>query len=382
MKRILVAPDSFKGSITAGEVCQTIKDTVYSIYPDWIVDMFPMADGGEGTVEAVVFNTKGVMTTCSVEGPLGKTLTASYGIGNDGHTAIMEMAEASGITHVTSEERNPMETSTIGVGQMILDALDKGCREILLGIGGSATNDGGMGMLTALGYIFYDKEGKVLKGCGGNLGSVDSIDDRQVDSRLKEVTFAVACDVDNPLIGDKGATYVYGPQKGATEDMLAVLEAGMTHYAQIVKTFTGLDVAHYKGAGAAGGLGAALVAFLQARLESGFTMVSEAVGLEAQIEKGNYDLIITGEGQINHQTLHGKLPYGVASLGKKHNVPVIAIVGAIGEGYEPILEKGMAGIFSIVNRPMPLEAAMAEGKASLSDTVMRVLSFYHSVNPS
>ena len=203
-----------------------------------------------------------------------------------------------------------------------------------------------------------------------------------MDSRLKEVTFAVACDVDNPLIGDKGATYVYGPQKGATEDMLAVLEAGMTHYAQIVKTFTGLDVAHYKGAGAAGGLGAALVAFLQARLESGFTMVSEAVGLEAQIEKGNYDLIITGEGQINHQTLHGKLPYGVASLGKKHNVPVIAIVGAIGEGYEPILEKGMAGIFSIVNRPMPLEAAMAEGKALLSDTVMRVLSFYHSVNPS
>lgn len=380
MKRILVAPDSFKGSMTAQEVCQIIKRTVSDLYPDWSVDMFPMADGGEGTVEAVVFNTHGAMTQCSVYGPIGQPLTANYGIGNDGRTAIMEMAEASGITHVTAEERNPMVTSTIGVGQMILDALNKGCTEILLGIGGSATNDGGTGMLTALGYRFLDEKGNALEGCGKNLCKIASIDESHVDPRLKDITVSVACDVDNPLIGEKGATYVYGPQKGATAQMLVELEAGMVHYSDIVEAYSGLSVAHYKGAGAAGGLGAALVAFLGAKLESGFTMVSEAVGLEDQIRDGSYDLILTGEGQINHQTLHGKLPFGVAALGKKYKVPVIGIVGAIGDGYEPMLDTGMQGIFSIMNRPMSLETAMAESRTLLSDTVRRILSFYHAVN--
>ena len=372
MRKILVAPDSFKGSMTATKVCQIIAETIKSMDESCVVDMFPMADGGEGTVEAIVFNKDGIIKKCSVQGPLGISTQVTYGITGNSKVAIMEMAEASGITLLTVEERDPLETSTYGVGEMILNALDEGCEEILLGIGGSATNDGGIGMLSALGYQFLDKSGNMLKACGKNLELINSINDGQVDSRLKKTNFYVACDVDNPLIGSKGATYIYGPQKGGTPKKLKILEEGMINYAKIVKDYRGIEVAHLSGAGAAGGLGAALVAFLGATLESGFKMVSEAVELEDKIREGKYDLIITGEGQINYQTLHGKLPFGVASLGKKYNTPVIGIVGSIGVGYEPILDLGMTSVFSIMNRPMSLQTAMAESETLLSDTVRRI----------
>ncbi len=372
MRKILVAPDSFKGSMTATKVCQIIAETIKSMDESCVVDMFPMADGGEGTVEAIVFNKDGIIKKCSVQGPLGISTQVTYGITGNSKVAIMEMAEASGITLLTVEERDPLETSTYGVGEMILNALDEGCEEILLGIGGSATNDGGIGMLSALGYQFLDKSGNILKGCGKNLELINSINDGQVDPRLINTNFYVACDVDNPLIGSKGATYIYGPQKGGTTKKLKILEEGMTNYAKIVKDYRGIEVANLPGAGAAGGLGAALVAFLGATLESGFKMVSEAVELEDKIREGKYDLIITGEGQINYQTLHGKLPFGVASLGKKYNTPVIGIVGSIGVGYEPILDLGMTSVFSIMNRPMSLQTAMAESETLLSDTVRRI----------
>lgn len=376
MKRILVAPDSFKGSMSATRVCEITKATIKEMDKEAVVDLFPMADGGEGTVEAIVYNKKGTYYSCEVEGPLGKKVTATYGITGDGKTAIMEMAESSGITLISREERNPMEASTIGVGQMIKDALDRGCEEILLGIGGSATNDGGTGMLTALGFQFFDKNRETLKGCGANLDKIATIDDSQVDERLKTTKILVACDVDNPLTGKNGATHIYGPQKGATDETLVILEEGMKNYASRIKEKYDLDVDLIKGAGAAGGLGAALVAFLGAKLQSGFEMVSDAVQLEDQIRTGHYDLIFTGEGQINHQTLCGKLPHGVSMLGRKYSTPVVGIVGSIGEGYEPMLETGMIGLFSILNRPMSLDTAMSESEALLKDTIRRVYSFY------
>jgi glycerate kinase len=362
--------------MTATKVCEIVKTVINEVDETAVVDLFPMADGGEGTVEAVVYNKKGAFQTCRVEGPLGQEVTATYGITGDGTTAIMEMAESSGITLISRDERDPMEASTVGVGQMIKDALDKGCARLLLGIGGSATNDGGTGMLTALGYKFLDQEGRPLKGCGKNLKDIVSIDNSGADPRLENLQILVACDVDNPLTGQKGATHIYGPQKGATPEMLKVLESGMKNYATRVMEYNGLDVDPIQGAGAAGGLGAGLVAFLGATLESGFKMVSEAVQLEKQIEEGCYDLIITGEGQINHQTLHGKLPQGVSLLGAKYKTPVVGIVGSIGEGYEPILESGMIGLFSILNRPMSLEQAMKESETLLSDTIRRVYSLF------
>lgn len=377
MTKILIAPDSFKGSMTAKEVCETAKKAILGIDPSAVVDEFPMADGGEGTVEAIVYNKDGYMRTCKVTGPLGQPVTATYGIIDDGQTAVMEMAEASGITLVEPVKRNPLETSTIGVGQMILDAMEAGCSKILLGIGGSATNDGGTGMLQALGFRFLDTDGQALDGKGGNLNKLIAIDTSKVDKRIQSLEVQVACDVDNPLTGPKGATYVYGPQKGADKDMLKVLEEGMINYASIIEATTGQVIDHHPGAGAAGGLGAGLVAFLGATLQSGFKMVSDAVGLKEKVAEGGYDLIITGEGQINHQTLHGKLPHGVASVGKAHGVPVIGIVGSIGEGYEPILDEGMTSVFSITNCPMSLEEAMAKSKPLLADTVIRV---YHLFN--
>ncbi len=374
MKKILIAPDSFKGSLSAKDVCEIAKKAILGIDPSALVDEFPMADGGEGTVEAIVYNRDGYMRTCQVEGPLGQPVEASYGIVDHGKTAVMEMAEASGITLIEPHQLNPMETSTYGVGQLIRDALDQGCNKLLLGIGGSATNDGGMGMLSALGFQFLDANGQILTGKGSNLAYIASVDLSKVAEEVKSLEIEVACDVDNPLIGPKGATYIYGPQKGADDKMLKVLEEGMINYATVIEKTIGINIANYKGAGAAGGLGAGLVAFLGATLESGFQMVSQAVGLQEKVATGNYDLIITGEGQINHQTLHGKLPHGVATIGKGYGVPVIGIVGSIGTGYEPILEQGMTSVFSILNSPMSLEEAMENAGPLLEDTVKRV---YH-----
>lgn len=376
MKKVLIAPDSFKGSLSAERFCSVSADTLKKIDPEMRIDQIPMADGGEGTVKALVYYTKGQLISCDVMGPLWQKKRAVYGILGDQVTAVIEMAEASGLPLLLEADRNPMLTSTYGVGQLIKDALERGCQKLLIGIGGSATNDGGMGMLSALGYKFLDVEGRLLKGTGGDLALVDCIDMKDVDIRLKDIEILVACDVDNPLIGSRGAAYVYGPQKGGTSEMIKELDAGMAHFSQKIKTYTGQDVSHVPGAGAAGGLGAGLMAFLGAKLESGFEMVSKTIELEKCIKEGDYDLIITGEGQMNHQTLHGKLPYGVARLGEKYNVPVVGIVGALGQGYEPILEAGMVAVFSIMNRPMTLETAFSESEDLLRDTILNVAKLF------
>lgn len=376
MKKVLVAPDSFKGSLTANEVCQAVTKAIQSVLPEVQVDEVPMADGGEGTVEALVYNTDGQIIQCQVLGPLRRPRVATYGILGNGKTAVMEMAEASGITCLSEDERDPMETTTIGVGEMIIDAMNKGCQEVLIGIGGSATNDAGMGMLCGLGYEFYDKDGVALNGCGKNLLKIHSISEENKDQRLENLNIIVACDVNNPLTGPNGATYTYGPQKGGTPNTLRLLEEGMKNFSLKVKEYIHKEVDQVPGAGAAGGLGAGLMAFLDATLESGFQMVSEAIQLEEMVKDGGYDLIITGEGQINHQTLHGKLPYGIARLGEKYQIPVIGIVGALGEGYEPMLQSGMTSVFSIMNRPMSLETAMREAETLLIDTVKRVIRLY------
>lgn len=379
--RVLIAPDSFKGSMSAREVCEVVAESIRAIIPQATIDKLPMADGGEGTVEAMVYNDRGRIVECFVDGPLGEKRSAKYGIINQGKVAVMEMAEAAGLANLKEEQRNPLIASTIGVGQMIKDALDKGCSEILMGIGGSATNDGGMGMLIGLGYVFYDAAGNKLTGCGQNLLKVRQIDQTGADKRLGKIKVRVACDVDNPLLGRNGATSVYGPQKGASPKMVQQLEAGMENYATVVAELFGQDKAKIKGAGAAGGLGFGLMSFLAAELKPGFEMVSEAVGLEKRIKQGNYDWIVTGEGQINAQTLNGKLPYGVARLGKKYNQKVIAIVGSIGPGYQPLQDCGINGIFSIMNQPMSLQTAMENSKELLRDTVERIFRLLSSLAP-
>ena len=365
--------DSFKGSISAKEFCETAKRAIEEIVPDWQVDVLPMADGGEGTVEAVIYNLNGEIRQCEVHDPLGRQCIAKYGVFQNGKIAIMEMAEAAGLNLISPEMRNPELTTSFGVGELILDAVRNGCERIIMGIGGSATNDGGMGMLSALGYRFFDKEGNLLTGCGKNLAQVMRIEEQDVDPRLKSVAFQIACDVENPLTGKHGATYVYAAQKGADPDSLERLENGMVNYAQVVNRFTGKEQTRVAGAGAAGGLGFALLSFLNGQLQSGFELISQVVKVEERICKEKYDFIITGEGQINRQTLFGKLPSGIANLGKKYDTPVIAIVGSVGEGFEEIYDRGLCAVFSIINRPVTLEEAMSMGKVFLFRTIQNII---------
>ena len=379
-KKVLIAPDSFKGSISAREFCETAKAAIAEIAPEWRVDTLPLADGGEGTVAAVIYNVGGKIRECQVRNPLGEAHVARYGVLPDGKTAIMEMAEAAGLDLISPERRNPEQTTSYGVGEMILDAIEHGCQEIIMGIGGSATNDGGMGMLSALGYQFFDENGNELSGCGQGLGSVCRIAGQKVPAGLDSVLFRIACDVENPLVGKDGATYIYGPQKGADSEALERLENGMKNYAHQVESFTGKKEAAAAGAGAAGGLGFAFLSFLNCRLEPGFQLISQVIEVERKIATENYDLIITGEGQMNRQTLFGKLPNGIALLGKKYGIPVIAVVGSLGEDYEELYNRGLSAAFSIINRPVTLEEAMRRGNDFLYQAVQNIIRLLICVN--
>lgn len=381
--RVLIAPDSFKGSLSAEQVAKSIKRGIEQACQatsqkneEWLIDICPMADGGEGTVDALVYNTGGQKIKSVVNDPLGRSIVAEYGILGDKTTAIIEMAAASGLPLLTAEERNPLQTSSYGTGQLIADALSRGCRSLLIGIGGSATNDGGMGMLAALGYRFLDADGRVLTSCGRHLQEIKTIDERGALPVLKAARFRVACDVDNPLLGEKGATAVYGPQKGADSAMVKQLEQGMNNYATVIEEYLGRVVRQVPGAGAAGGLGAGLLAFLGAELVSGFSLVSQTVDLPGQVRRGNYQLLITGEGQMNHQTLHGKLPYGISQLGVENRIPVIAFVGGLGEGYEAMYDAGLTSVFSLVSSPMSLKTAMHHSDQLLTSVVERVFRMY------
>ena len=354
--KIVVAPDSFKGSLTALQAAEAMEQGFRRVFPDAEIEKTPMADGGEGTVQSLVDATDGQLLVERVADPLGNEIDAEYGILGDGTTAVIEMAAASGLTLVSPSQRNPLLTTTYGTGQLLKATLDRGCRKLIIGIGGSATNDGGAGMAEALGAKLLTSDSEPISPGGGGLGALGTIDLSELDPRLASTVTVVACDVDNPLTGDRGAARVYGPQKGATPEMVETLDANLGHFATVIQRDTEKVVGEIPGAGAAGGLGAGLIAFLNAELKSGVEIVIDAVQLERQLEGAA--LVVTGEGEINFQTVFGKTPVGVAKLAKQHGIPVIAIAGSIAEGAEGVHEAGIDAIVDIVPAPMPLDNAV------------------------
>ena len=357
--RVVVAPDSFKGSLTAEEVAMCVEEGIHCACPTIEVVKVPMADGGEGTVRASVAATAGSLCQTWVMGPLGEMVLAEWGVLGDGSsTAVIEMAAASGLTLVPLHKRDPYHTTTFGTGQLILAALDAGCRRMIIGIGGSATNDGGVGMAQALGVLFYDRVGETVEAGGLYLSRIDYIDVSGLDPRVNKTEFVVACDVDNPLFGENGAAVVYGPQKGATAQMVNVLDLGLQSYSQAIMRCLSIDVATVPGSGAAGGLGAGLMVFLGAKLEKGINIVCDALRLEEKIAQA--DLVFTGEGQIDFQSARGKTAWGVAQLAHKFGVPVIALAGGIDHSASSLEAGVFSAVFSICSRPMDLELAMKQ----------------------
>lgn len=373
--KIVIAPDSFKESMSALEAACAIEKGFKKVLPDVGYVKIPMADGGEGTVRSLVDATGGKTRKETVTGPMGTEVEAFFGITGDKQTALIEMAAASGIHLVPREKRNPLLTTTKGTGELIRAALDRGVKQIVIGIGGSATNDGGAGMAQALGAKLLDKDGNPVGFGGGELNKLHSIDLTQLDPRLKDVHIEVACDVDNPLTGERGASAVFGPQKGATPEMVSILDANLAHYAQVVKDALGIDVDQIPGAGAAGGLGAGLITFLGASLKRGVDVVAETVQLEKHIDQAS--LVITGEGKIDGQTIYGKTPVGVAKRAKKYGIPVIGIAGILGEGCDAVYRHGIDALFSIVPGTVSLETALANGEKyteQLAENLARMIS--------
>lgn len=360
--KIVIASDSFKGSLTSVEVAQAATRGIKAVYPDCDVVAVNVADGGEGTIEAVVDALGGEIVHTTVSDPLGRPIQARYGIA--GKKAIIEMAAASGLTLLSSEERNPWITSTYGTGEMIMDAIQRGCSQFLIGIGGSATNDAGTGMLQALGFKFYDFNGQEIIDCrGGRLQDIADLDDTFVPKAVREAQFIVACDVDTPFCGPEGAAPVFAPQKGADAEMVAKLDAGMTSFAHVIENKYGINIVPVAGAGAAGGMGGGFRAFLNASLQRGIDMVLDAIDFDYTIQSA--DLIITGEGKIDFQTAKGKTAAGVLARAKKQNIPVIAIGGCV-EICESVKQMGFAGIYPITEEKLPLEIAMQAEVAAMN----------------
>ena len=351
--RIVVAPDSYKGSLSAVAVAAAMEQGILSVFPHATVVKVPIADGGEGTVEALVTATNGRIIHQEVVGPLGEPHKAYWGLLGDGKTAVIEMAAASGLPLIPKGKRNPRLATTFGTGQLMKAALDQGILNLIIGIGGSATNDGGVGMAQALGAKFYDASGNELPYGGAALAKLASIDLSGVDTRLQAASVLVACDVDNPLCGPRGASAVYGPQKGATPAIVAELDAALKQFAVVAKTATGKDVAELPGAGAAGGLGAGLLFFTNAQLRPGVEIILETTGFADIVKEAC--LVITGEGNTDFQTAFGKAPVGVAKIAKQFAVPTVCLSGGLGKDHEQVLDHGIDGIMSIVPHPMSLE---------------------------
>lgn len=372
MKKIVVASDSFKGSLSSIDVALGAEKGVKEVFPACEVKKVNVADGGEGTVDAVVEALNGSKIKIVVKNPIGKSVEAEYGIAGD--TAIIEMAAASGLPLLSVEERNPWVTSTYGTGEMILDAIKRGCRNFLVGIGGSATNDAGTGMLQALGFRFYDNNGALIEDCcGGRLGDIARIDDGAVSDAVRNAVFTVACDVDTPFCGTEGAAYVFAPQKGADADMVCRLDEGMASFAQVVGAKYDINIVPIEGAGAAGGMGGAFRAFLNATLKKGIDMVLDAIGFDAMITEA--DLVVTGEGKVDFQTAKGKTAAGVLARAKRAGIPVIAIGGCV-EMCDSLEKMGFAGIYPILEEKVPLEVAMQHdfASANVTRTITRVLT--------
>ncbi len=368
--KIIIAPDSFKESLPALAVAQAIEEGFREIFPEAEYHLLPMADGGEGTVATLVAATAGKIVAVQVTGPLGDPVAAFYGVTGDGRTAVIEMAAASGLALVPPALRNPLLTTSRGTGELIRHALDAGLRQFLIGLGGSATNDGGAGMLQALGVKFLDREEREIGLGGGSLERLARIDPSDIDPRLQQSQINVACDVDNPLTGAHGASAVFGPQKGATPEMVARLDANLQHFAGLLARDLRLEVADRPGAGAAGGMGAALLAFLGADLRPGVEIVSEVVGLAERLVGA--DLLITGEGRIDGQTVRGKAPLGVARLGQRQGVPVIALAGSLGVDASLVHGCGIDAVFSVLGRVCTLEEALTKAPENIRSTARNV----------
>ncbi len=354
--KIVIAPDSFKGCLTALEVCEAAAEAIGRIGPEIEIVSVPMADGGEGTVQSLVDATGGRLVTRRVTGPLGEPVEATFGLLGDGETAVIEMAAASGLPLVPEDRRDPTVTTTFGTGELIAAALDAGRRKLIVGIGGSATTDGGAGMAQALGVRLLAEDGAQIGYGGAELARLATIEMAAADPRLREAEIRVACDVDNPLCGERGAAHVYGPQKGASPADVELLDRNLQHFADVVQRDLGLDVRDVPGAGAAGGLGAGLVAFCGATLEPGVEIVIDAVRLPEKMRGA--DLCLTGEGAIDGQTAFGKTPAGVTAVAEREGVPVIAIGGGVALDAVSLHERGFDALACILNRPMTLEQAM------------------------
>ncbi|MEH7116793.1 glycerate kinase [Neobacillus vireti] len=354
--KIIIAPDSFKESLTAAEVSQAIENGMKSIFPSAEYVKLPMADGGEGTVQSLVYTTGGKLVSKVVTGPLGEPVSSFFGILGDGKTAVIEMAAAAGLDLVPREKRNPLVTTSYGVGELILEALNYDIEKIIIGLGGSATNDAGAGMLQALGVHFLTDKGSEIGFGGGELKKIRTIDVSRLDERLKSISFEVACDVDTPLVGQKGASAIFGPQKGATPDIVKVLDGCLVHFADCIQHTFGKEIRNVPGTGAAGGLGGGIIAFLQAELKSGIDIVMEAAKLSEHL--ADADLVITGEGKIDQQTVFGKTPIGVAKAAKNYNLPVIAIAGQLGPGSGIVKDHGIDALFSVVPGVIELDTAL------------------------
>jgi glycerate 2-kinase len=369
--RIVVAPNAFKGSMTAHQAAEAIRKGILRVCPDCEVIEIPVADGGDGLMEVATDALGGIICNTVVHGPKMQVVSSSFGWVKESKLAVIEMANASGLAILAEAERDPTETTTFGTGELITAALDKGAERIIVGLGGSATCDGGIGMASALGYRFLDQEGKEVLPRGKSLSDIVSIDTSKVDKRLKRILFEGVCDVTNPLTGTDGASYVYSPQKGASPEQVKELDKGLSNLADVIKKEFGIDVLDLQGGGAAGGLGAGLHCFLGGRLQKGIDLILGLVELEKKIRGA--DLIITGEGQIDFQTKFDKAPAGVAKIAKRHSVPCIAICGSVGEKISELYGIGINSVLSICNGPQPLQEAMENGALLLEQAAEQVI---------
>ncbi|EGT4311595.1 glycerate kinase [Cronobacter sakazakii] len=375
LKKIVIAPDSFKESLSAMDVARAIEAGFREIYPQAHYVCVPMADGGEGTVEAMVAATGGQIITTPVTAPLGNKVDSFFGLLGDGETAVVEMAAASGLHLVPTAQRDPRITTSYGTGELILAALERGVKAIIIGIGGSATNDGGAGMMQALGARFLDGEGRELAPGGAALARLERLDLSALDPRLAQVSVTAACDVDNPLCGEKGASAVFGPQKGATPAMVTELDAALRRFGEQLEAATGKAIISAPGAGAAGGMGAALLGMLNAELRPGIEIVIESLGLAQAVRDA--DLVITGEGRLDSQSIHGKTPIGVARVAKQFQRPVVAIAGSLTPNYQIVHEHGIDAAFSVIDRIVTLQEALDDAERNLRVTARNVAALWH-----
>lgn len=354
--KVLIAIDSFKGSLSSVESSDVIFSAIKSVYPDAEIISFPLADGGEGTVESIVHAVGGNIVSLNITGPLTEKIEGNYGILQDGKTAIIEIAEACGLPLLSNDQLNPLKATSYGVGEIILDAIKKGCKEFIIGLGGSATNDAGIGMLQALGFQFLDNNNQEVDFGGSALHDIKKINLNKVNKALQDCTFKIACDVNNQLTGKNGATYVFGPQKGATPEIVDYLDKGMIQFTKLVEEQLGFNIDNISGGGAAGGLGSAFSGFLNGTLQSGIDLILQTINLEKHIQGSDY--VITGEGKLDKQTTMGKVPVGVARLAAEKKIPVIALAGYITDEIEVLNDHHITSCISIMNKPMSVNEAM------------------------